>query len=160
MLKRRGFHWVMANDWDFEEHTNKQCLGKKTEREVRTISHPSQGLLESEVRGCQVHCANDPACNAVSYQGNKCFFQKGRVVLKNGNNKKCYVKTMSGILFNHGMVSTRYIVSVFLPLQTMVQIVPRNGNQKKFCFAVLRISLQSSRQRVLCWGFRHTFFCK
>ena len=31
---------------------------------------------------------------------------------------------------------------------------------KKILFRRFTFFLQSSRQRVLCWGFRHTFFCK
>ena len=92
----------MVDHWDYKAHTDMQCF-RRDSTVKRVLAGQNAGFLESELRGCKVHCSNDPECHGISYRGNKCYFQIGGTTATRGLNLRnkpkstCYEKTLSGI---------------------------------------------------------------
>jgi len=99
------FERIMVDHWDYKMHTDTQCL-RGPDTVIRVIAGQNAGFLDSEMRGCKVHCSNDPECHGISYRGNKCYFQIGGTTSKTATRglnfktkakSKCYEKTLNAL---------------------------------------------------------------
>jgi len=91
---------IMHDVYSFAEHKSTQCMRWTPKLHKKVTIEARQGKKPSEIRACQVECANDDECDGVSNIWNKCFFQYGgglHLNMKDKNKHTCYEKTLSAV---------------------------------------------------------------
>jgi len=91
----------MYDVYSFQEHKSTSCMRNKSKKSFKKVMiNAKKGIKPSEIRACQVECANDDECDGVSNIWNKCFLQYGRGQSLNKvakNKHTCYEKTLSAV---------------------------------------------------------------
>jgi hypothetical protein len=106
-VRKAAKHWtcyerVMTDMYSFVELKDKSCHRWKppSASRSRVIDHTKPGMKESEIRACQVDCANDDECDAVWLSKKKCVAQLGGdkpLNIRPRVGHDCHEKTLSEV---------------------------------------------------------------